>query len=91
MDALPKLTVEQKQKLKQVVREKAEEFLDKLLTSVDEAEMGRLIADSEEPVRQAIHELGQAAFEAAIQAKVDAAEAAFPPSTQQHDEEAVAE
>jgi hypothetical protein len=41
---------------------------------------GRLIADTEEPVRQALAALSRAAYEAALQQKIDAAEASFPPS-----------
>ena len=41
--------------------------------------LGSLINDSEEPVRQIGHEFLRAAFEAALQQKIDAAQAAFPP------------
>ena len=84
MDA-PRLTPEQKLKLKQAVQVQAEAFVEKMLMAVDGAALGRFIADSEGPVRAAVHEFGQAAFEAAMQAKVHAAEAAFPPSGEPHD------
>jgi hypothetical protein len=48
--------------------------------AVDNAPYGRVIRDSEEPARVALDQFRAAAYEAALQAKVDAAEAAFPPS-----------
>jgi len=48
--------------------------------AVDSAPKGRWIADSEEPSRLALDRFKRKAFEAAVQAKVDAAEAAFSPS-----------
>lgn len=80
MDALPKLSAEQIQQLKRRLHEQVEQFADKLVESVEGAAVGRLIADSEEPARKAIQEFGQAAYQAAVQQKIDAAEAAFPPS-----------
>jgi hypothetical protein len=82
MDALPKLSAEQIHQLKRRMHEQVEQFADKLIESVEGAALGRLIADSEEPVRKAIQEFGEAAYQAALQQKVDAAEAAFPPSAQ---------
>jgi len=82
MDALPKLSAEQIYQLKRRMHEQIEQFADKLIESVEGAAVGRLIADSEEPVRKAIQEFGEAAYQAALQQKVDAAEAAFPPSAQ---------
>ncbi len=82
MDALPKLSAEQIHQLKRRMHEQVEQFADKLIESVEGAAVGRLIADSEEPVRKAIQEFGESAYQAALQQKVDAAEAAFPPSAQ---------
>ena len=45
-----------------------------------EAPSGHLIRDSEEPARVALDQFRAAMYEAALQAKVDAAEAAFSPS-----------
>ena len=80
MDALPKLSDEQVQQLKLQFHRKVDHFVDELVPSVDTAAFGRLIADSEEPVRKAIHAFGKAAYEAALQQKIDALEASFPPS-----------
>jgi hypothetical protein len=52
---------------------------------VNAASPGRLIADSEEGVRELIDEFGRAAFEAVLQQKIDAAEASFPPSAGNRD------
>jgi len=41
---------------------------------------GRIIAGSEERVRDLFADLRQEAFEQAVQMRMDAAEAAFPPS-----------
>lgn len=77
MDELPAISAA---KLKALLHERVDEFAESVVRSVNAAKPGRLIAESEEPVRDAIHELGRAVFEAVIQEKVAAAEAAFPPS-----------
>lgn len=46
---------------------------------------GYWIDDSEEASRVALDRFRQKVYEAALQAKVDAAQAAFPPSTQRGD------
>jgi hypothetical protein len=48
--------------------------------AVDNAPTGRVIRESEEPSRVALDRFRAKVYEAALQAKVDAAEAAFPPS-----------
>jgi hypothetical protein len=50
--------------------------------SIDHARDGHWIEDSEEFSRQALERLKQKVYEAGLQAKVDAAEAAFSPSAQ---------
>ncbi len=50
--------------------------------AVDAAPRGRLIRDSEEPVRDAVGRFRTQLFQRAMQQKVNAAEAAFPPSAQ---------
>jgi hypothetical protein len=57
--------------------------------AVDNAPSGRVIRDSEEPARVALDRFRATVYEAAVQAKVDAAEAAFPPSGQ-HDRRSAA-
>jgi hypothetical protein len=62
------------------MRKKMEEALGKVADAVNEAPPGRIIAGSEEEVRDIFADLRKDAFEAALQMRVDAAEAAFPPS-----------
>jgi hypothetical protein len=47
---------------------------------MNQARVGHLIDDTEEPVREAGREFLRAAFEKALQQKIDAAEASFSPS-----------
>jgi hypothetical protein len=59
-----------------------ERTLSEVAEAVDNAKAGRWIADSEEPARVALDRFRQKMYEAAVQGKVDAAEAAFSPSGQ---------
>lgn len=59
-----------------------ERTVDTVVDAVDNAAAGRLIRDSEEPARVALDGFRAKVYEAALQAKVDAAEAAFSPSGQ---------
>lgn len=77
MHGLPKISAI---KLKEFLHARVDEFAEQLVQSMNQAQPGRLIADTEEVVRKWIHEFGQAADQAALQQKVDAAEAAFSPS-----------
>lgn len=63
-----------------VMRQRVEEVLGKIADTVNEAVPGKIIAGSEEQVRDLFATLRQEAFEQALQMRVDAAEAAFPPS-----------
>jgi len=56
--------------------------------SIDNARDGHWIDDSEEVSRVALDRLKQKVYEAGLQAKVDAAEAAFPPSAVDDDRQA---
>jgi hypothetical protein len=58
--------------------------------SIDNARDGFWIDDSEEASRVALDRLRQRVYEAGLQAKVDAAEAASPPSGQRDDRSAAA-
>jgi hypothetical protein len=64
----------------QQMRTKMEEALGKVADAVNEALPGRIIAGSEEEVRDIFAGLRNDAFETALQMRVNAAEAAFPPS-----------
>ena len=54
--------------------------MEEVVDAVDNAPAGRVIRDSEEPARVALDRFRCRVYEAALQAKVEAAEAAFPPS-----------
>ena len=66
--------------LKADVKADLERCLEKIVASVNAATPGRLLADTEEITRDALHEFSRRAYQQALQRKIDAAEAAFPPS-----------
>lgn len=68
------------EKLKAKLHGMVDELAEQIMGSMNQARSGHLINDSEEPVRQAGHEFMRAAFEAALQQKIDAGEASFSPS-----------
>ena len=88
MERLPKISAEQ---LKVFLHGKVDELAEQLVEIANRAEPGRLIADTEEPARRAFAELTRAAYEAVLQQKVNAAEAAFPPSAERNDRPETAE
>ena len=57
-----------------------QEYLQSVMNAVNEAPDGQWLADSEEPVRELSADFRRQAYEKAVQMRVDAAEAAFPPS-----------
>jgi hypothetical protein len=67
---------------KKRMRAELEVLMEDVADAVDNAPAGRIIRDSEEKVRDVFAEFRRKAFEQATQLKVDAAEAAFPPSDQ---------
>lgn len=73
---------------KRQMHEELEVLMEEMVEAVDNAPAGRIIRDSEEKVRDLFAEFRQKAFEKAMQAKVDAAEAAFSPSDQRSDGQA---
>ena len=77
MQSNPKLS---RDEFIQQMRTKMEEALGKVADAVNEAPPGRIIAGSEEEVRDIFAGLRKDAFETALPMRVDAAEAAFPPS-----------
>ena len=81
-DALPKL--DRESLLNELLAE-AERTVHEVADAVDDAPAGRLIRDSEEPARDALDRFRQVVYERVLQAKVDAAEAAFPPSDERGD------
>lgn len=69
----------------------AERTVNEVADAVDNAPAGRVIADSEEPARDALDRFRQIVYERVLQGKVDAAEAAFPPSEEPGDGQASGE
>lgn len=63
-----------------LMRERLEAALGKVADAVNGAPAGRVIAGSEEEVRDIFAGLRKEAFETALQMRIDAAEAVFPPS-----------
>jgi hypothetical protein len=80
--ALPKLD---RKAYEEQMRAEFERALREVAEAVDSALQGRVIRDSEEKARDALDRFRQVAYEKAIQMKVNAAEAAFPPSPQRDD------
>lgn len=82
MNSLPQVSPE---KLKTQLHGMVEGLAEQIMEAMNTARPGSLIDDTEEPVRQAGHEFIRAAFEAALQQKIDAVEASFSPSAVHHD------
>jgi hypothetical protein len=87
MEALPKLD---RESLRKRMLSEFERTLTEVADAVDGASAGRLVRDSEEPARVALDRFRQVMYETAMQAKVDAAEAAFSPSGERGERPAVA-
>lgn len=62
------------------MRAKMEAMLGQVADAINDAPPGHIISGSEERVRDLFADLRQQAFEKGLQMRVDAAEAAFPPS-----------
>jgi hypothetical protein len=77
MDGLPQMSREQFIK---TMRGQFEAILGGVADAVNDAPDGPIINASEEKVRDLFARFRRTAFEAALQARIDAAEAAFPPS-----------
>ena len=77
MEPMPKMSREE---YVAVMRQKMEAMLGQVADAINKAPDGYIIAGSEEKVRDLFADLRQQAFEMGLQMRVDAAEAAFPPS-----------
>ena len=77
MDGLPKLSRDQ---FIVSMRGQVEELLGGVAEAVNQAPDGQIINASEEEVRDLFARFRQTAYQAALQARIDAAEAAFSPS-----------
>ena len=79
------------QQFAESMKQEFEEFAKEVMEAVNDAPDGQWIADSEERVRDLSAEMRRKVFERALQERVDAAEAAFPPSAPSHDGQAAGE
>ncbi len=70
------------EKLAEALKEETQKYLQSVMQAVNAALDGRWISDSEEQVRDLAADYRRQVFEKAVQMRVDAAEAAFPPSAQ---------
>lgn len=77
MDETPKLN---RAELMRELRADIEELLTQVADAVDHARPGRIINDSEGPARDAFAKFRERVYTKAVQKRLDAAEAAFPPS-----------
>ncbi len=82
MEELPWVSAE---KLKAVLHGLVDEVAEEIMQTMNAARPGHLIDDTEERVRHVGREFIRAAFEAAVQQKIDAAEASFSPSRDDRD------
>ena len=73
------------------MKQEMEGYLKEVMEAVNNAADGEWIAGSEEQVRDLSAEMRRRVFEAAVQKRVDAAEAAFPPSPPSDDGQATGE
>ena len=78
-DKLPKLD---RTRLRERLLVEFERVVEEVSDAIDEAPTGRVIRDSEEKSRDTLDRFRQVVYEEGLQAKIDAAEAAFPPSDQ---------
>ncbi|MGA2035739.1 MAG: hypothetical protein ABSG68_26110 [Thermoguttaceae bacterium] len=88
METSPRVSPQQ---FAESMRQEFEEFAKEVMEAVNDAPDGQWIAGSEEQVRDLSAEMRRRVFEAAVQRRVDAAEAAFPPSAPSDDGQAAGE
>ncbi len=81
-DKLPKLD---RARLRERLLVEFERVVEEVSNAIDEAPAGRVIRDSEENARDSLDRFRQIVYEQGLQAKIDAAEAAFSPSDQRGD------
>jgi hypothetical protein len=67
------------------MRQQVEEVLGQVADAINQAAPGQVINGSEEQVRDLFADLRRQAFEAGVQLRIDAAEAAFSPSARPAD------
>jgi hypothetical protein len=74
------------EKLVEALKEETEKYLQSVMQAVNSAPDGRWISGSEEEARDLAAKYRRQVFEKAVQMRVDAAEAAFPPSAERSGE-----
>ena len=79
------------QQFAESMKQEFEEFAKQVMEAVNDTPDGQWIAGSEEQVRDLCAEMRQKVFERAMQQRVGAAEAAFPPSAPSDNRKAVGE
>ena len=79
------------EKLVETMKNEIEQYAKDVMEAVNKAPDGAWISGSEERVRDLSAEMRRCIFERALQQRVDAAEAAFPPSAPSDDEKASGE
>jgi hypothetical protein len=73
----------------EAMKQEVEQYLKDVMEAVNKAPDGEWIAGSEERVRDLSAEMRRRVFEKAMQKRLDAAEAASPPSGQSKDGKAI--
>ncbi len=73
------------EKFVETIKEEIEQYAKDVMEAVNKAPDGAWISGSEERVRDLSAEMRRKVFERALQKRVDAAEAAFPPSAPSDD------
>jgi hypothetical protein len=87
MEVQPQLST---QDLVAQLRGPFEKLCEEVAAAVNQAQAGQIINQSEEKVRDLLADFRQATFQAALQLRLDAAQAAFPPSAAPPDGTALA-
>lgn len=82
MSQLPRVPPKQ---FAESMQAEVQEYLEQIMEAVNQAPDGEWISGSEEQVRDLAAAMRQRIFERAVQKRVDAAEAAFPPSAASDD------
>jgi hypothetical protein len=88
METSPRVSPEQ---FAESMKQEFEQFAKEVMEAVNDAPDGQWIAGSEEQVRDLSAEMRRKVFDRAVQQRVDAAEAAFPPSAPSNDAQATGE
>jgi len=88
METSPRVSPQQ---FAESMKQEFEEFAEEVMEAVNDAPDGQWIAGSEEKVRDLCAAMRRKIFERALQKRLDAAEAAFPPSARPDDGQAAGE